>query len=144
LDRPDRERIVWDTNVLVSAVLFPRSIPGQALRRAREMGVLLATRELVMELRAVLARPKFDRYLTAEVRDEFLAAYVVEAEFVPVTEHITVCCDPKDDQVVDAAINGRATYVISGDEDLLVLTPCRGIPILRPADFLARCGMPTT
>lgn len=133
-------RMVFDANVLVSAILFPHSIPGQALTRARESGVLLTTRELVAELHDVLARPKFDRYTARTLRDEFLATYIIEAEFVPISEIITVCRDPTDDRVLEAAINGRAMCVISGDEDLLVLSPFRGIPILRPADFLARYG----
>jgi putative PIN family toxin of toxin-antitoxin system len=129
---------VCDTNVLVSAVLFPRSVPGQAIAYARANGVVLTTNELVTELRDVLARSKFDRYLTREIRDEFLAGYIFEAEFVPLTERVTVCRDPKDDHVLDAAINGQATCIISGDDDLLTLVSFQGIPILTPADFLAR------
>jgi putative PIN family toxin of toxin-antitoxin system len=124
---PNQLRVVLDTNALVSAVLFPFSVPGRAFECARENGVVLTTRDLVTELRDVLARPKFDRYLTTSVRDEFLAAYILEAEWVLVTESVVVSRDPKDDKVLDAAINGQATCVISGDEDLLVLSPLRGI-----------------
>jgi putative PIN family toxin of toxin-antitoxin system len=131
---------VCDTNVIVSAVLFPQSIPGQAFSHARHAGRLLITPELAAELRSVLMRPKFARYVTDEMRDEFLATYLIEAEFVAVTEHVTVCRDPKDDLVLDAAINGHAACVISGDEDLLVLTPFRDIPILRPAEYLDQFG----
>ena len=136
-DLPSPLRTVCDTNVLVSGVLFPRSIPGQAVEYARKHGVLLTTHDLVTELRDVFARPKFDRYVMRTVRDEFLAGYIIEAEFVPVIEHVTVCRDPKDDRILDAAINGQATYIISGDDDLLALKAFRGIPILTPADFLA-------
>jgi uncharacterized protein len=141
--RPHQPLVVLDTNVLVSAALFPRSIPGQALRRAREIGILLTTRDLVAELRNVLARNKFDRYVSAALRDEFLVAYISEAEFVVVAERLSVCRDPKDDLVLEAAINGQATCVVSGDDDLLVLHPFRGIPILRPTEFITRHGAPT-
>jgi uncharacterized protein len=143
-ERLDAVRVVFDTKVLMSAILFPHSIPGRTLARARDLGVLLTTHELVTELRDVLARPKIDRYVTRALRDEFLAAYIIEAEFVPVAEHVAVCRDPKDDHVLDAAINGQATCVISGDDDLLVLAPFRGIPILKPADFLARHSAPAS
>ena len=98
--------------------------------------MLLTIRDLVTELREVLARPKFDRYLTTMVRDEFLAAYILEAEWIAVTESIAECRDPKDDKVLEAAINGQATCVISGDDDLLVLSPFRGVDILPPAGFI--------
>ena len=130
--------VVCDTNVLVSAVLFPQSVPGQAFSHACHTGRLLITPALAAELRTVLMRPKFNRYISSDLRDEFLATYLVEAEFVVVTEHVVVCRDPKDDLVLEAAINGHATYIISGDEDLLVLTPFRDIPILRPAEYLVQ------
>lgn len=133
--------IVCDTNVLVSAVLFPQSVPGQAVSHARHTGRLLTTPELAAELRDVLLRPKFARYISAELRDEFLAAYLTEAAFVVMSEHVTVCRDPKDNMVLDAAINGHATCIISGDEDLLVLSPFRDIPILRPAEYLQQFGI---
>jgi predicted nucleic acid-binding protein len=73
-----------------------------------------------------------------------VAAYIIEAEFVPVTEHVAVCRDPKDDLVLEAAINGAAICVISGDDDLLALSPFRGILILQPTDYLAQYGTPAS
>lgn len=137
-DLSDSLRVVCDTNVLISAVLFPASLPGKAFAHASRYGRLIVTSDLAHELRDVLSRPKFARYVPAAIRDEFLATYLTDAEFVAVTERITICRDPKDDHVLDAAINGRATCILSGDSDLLVLTPFRNIPILNPADFLAR------
>ena len=135
---PSPLRIVCDTNVLVSAILLPQSVPGRALSYARSQHVLLTTEDLAGELQHVLARPKFDRYLTQSIRDEFVAGYIFEAEFVAVIEHVTICRDPKDDCVLEAAINGQATLILSGDDDLLTLGNFRGIPILTAADFLAR------
>lgn len=138
LDKPPSHprAVVCDTNVLVSAVLFPHSVPGQAVSHARNTGQLLTTPELAAELQAVLMRTKFARYISDELRDEFLATYLAEATFVVVSERVIVCRDPKDNMVLDAAINGNALCVISGDEDLLVLSPFRGIPIVRPAEYL--------
>jgi|GraSoi2013_115cm_1033766.scaffolds.fasta_scaffold320648_1 putative PIN family toxin of toxin-antitoxin system len=138
MTRGEQLRAVFDTNVLVSAILFPQSAPGQALMLARRLGVLLASQELTEEIGAVLNRPKFDRYVTRDVRDEFLVTFIAEVELVEVAEQIDACRDPKDNKVLDVAANGRATCIISGDADLLVLHPFRSIPILSPADFLAR------
>lgn len=133
---PQELRVVCDTNVLVSAVMFPESTPGRAFTYARHAGKLLTTPELASELRDVLLRPKMARYITGNLRDEFLAAYLTMAEFVVTTEQITVCRDPKDNHVLEAAIDGHATCILSGDNDLLVLNPFRDIPILSPSEFV--------
>jgi uncharacterized protein len=146
--RPDRQnlagfRVVCDTNVIVSAALFPSSVPGQALRHARASGRVLTSPVLAAELHEVLSRPKFARYVSTELRDEFLAAFFTQAEFVNVIEHVAVARDPDDSHVLDAAINGSATCVLTGDDDLLSLSPFRGIPILRPAEYLDRYVTPS-
>lgn len=130
-------RCAFDTNVIVSALLFNDSVPGQALMRALDQGKILISEELSEELSDVLNRPMFDRYASQEERDEFLYALTLESEFVEITESVRACRDPKDDKILELAINGNADYVITGDEDLLALNPFRGIPILRPAEFLS-------
>ncbi len=133
---PQELRVVCDTNVLVSAVMFPQSTPGRAFTYARHAGRLLTTPDLASELRDVLLGPKLARYISESLRDEFLAAYLAMAEFVVTTEQITACRDPKDNHVLETAIDGHATCILSGDKDLLVLNPFRDIPILGPSEFL--------
>jgi predicted nucleic acid-binding protein len=55
---------------------------------------------------------------------------------VPIAERILVCRDPKDDKFLELALNGKADVIVSGDADLLVLNPFRGIPIVAPAVFV--------
>jgi putative PIN family toxin of toxin-antitoxin system len=88
-------------------------------------------------LNGVLSRPKFDRYLLREERERFLAALVLEAVFVEITENVKACRDPKDDMFLELAVNGSATCIISGDTDLLELNPFRGIPIIKPDEFIS-------
>jgi putative PIN family toxin of toxin-antitoxin system len=124
------------TNVLVSAVLFPSSIPGRALAVVLSQGELLTSVALAEELRDVLSRSKFDRYLTQDERDAFLSAFIEGAILVPVVEALHVCRDPSDDRVLEAAVSGRADFVMTGDEDLLALDPFRTIRIVTPSEFL--------
>ena len=70
-------------------------------------------------------------------RLEFLATLVREAELVVVTEVVTDCRDPKDNKFLELALSGQATHIVSGDGDLLVLHPFRGVLILTPQAFLA-------
>lgn len=129
-------RHVFDTNTLVSAVLFEHSTPGQALRRALSRGRVLLSSSTLEELAEVLQREKFTRYVTAAEREEFLIAFVSRALFMEPTEEVRACRDAKDDKFLALAVNGRAAYIISGDADLLVLHPFRDIAIMTAAEFL--------
>jgi len=129
-------RYVFDTNAIVSALPFNDSVPDTAFSKALTEGTILASISLVEELRDVLARPRFDAYVSYPERIAFLQAFVAETELVTVNEAIQVCRDPKDDRVLEAAVNGQAEFIVTGDSDLLVHNPFRGIAILPPAQFL--------
>jgi putative PIN family toxin of toxin-antitoxin system len=129
-------RIVIDTNVFVSAVLLPRSVPRQALDRARSAGILLVSEATVTELDDVLRREKFDRYISNSQRLEFLLAVLREAETVAAVDASVQCRDPKDSKFLELALSGRASHIITGDSDLLELGPFCRIEILTPRSFL--------
>ena len=61
-----------------------------------------------------------------------------DVELLEVIEVVTDCRDPKDNKFLELALIGKATHIVSGDEDLLVLHPFRGISILTPQSFLAQ------
>lgn len=128
--------LVFDVNVMISALLFNDSVPGRAFTRALDQGRILVSEALVGELSRVLGRDRFDRYVTREERDAFLGSLIRESDLIATTETVRVCRDPKDDKVLEVAINGKATFIITGDADLLVLNPFRGIEIVTPAQFL--------
>lgn len=129
-------RIVIDTNVFVSRLLLPRSIPAQAVHKARREGCLLVSEATMDELARVLSRSKLDRYVSVENRKQFLRQLGRRSEFVPVIYSVRECHDPKDDKFLEVALNGRADVIITGDADLLVMHPWRDIAILSPQDFL--------
>lgn len=133
-------RYVFDTNVIVSALLFPGSKPGFAFVRALESGTILTSPACVGELGDVLSRAKFNRYVDSDQRQRFLGAFIQEARLVEIQESVHACRDPKDDQILELAINGRAGTIITGDADLLALNPFRDIPIVTPAEFLREVG----
>jgi putative PIN family toxin of toxin-antitoxin system len=129
-------RFLLDTGVIVSAVLLPRSVPRQAVDLAFARGIVLASADTIGELDEVLRRPKFNRYLREEERLLFLAAFIRDAKVVEVTERLTECRDPKDDKFLVLAVSGNATCIVSGDDDLLVLNPFRGMAILTLQGFI--------
>lgn len=131
------EPLVFDTNVVVSALLFPESKPGLAFFQALRAGAVLISSPLMAELRQVLFRPKFDRYVSTEDRVNLLDLLIDEGTLVTVTATIQVCRDPLDNHILELAVSGGATCIVSGDRDLLVLDPFQGIRILAPDAFLA-------
>jgi putative PIN family toxin of toxin-antitoxin system len=131
------ERLVLDTNVVISAVLSPLGKPYACLRWALDNATLMVSRELLEELETRLARPKFDRYLDASKRRAVVADLALSAVQVELRGTVKVCRDPDDDKVLEIAVVGRADCLVTGDQDLLMLDPFQGIPILTPAGFLA-------
>lgn len=129
-------RCVFDTSAVVSAVLFEHGNPGRAFYWALDHAEVLLSEEVVEEISGVLGREKFARYVTSEERDAFVERLVAEARLVEVTEDVAECRDPTDDKFLALAVSGDASYVITGDDDLLVLDPFRGIRILSPRAFL--------
>lgn len=130
-------RFVLDTNTLVSAALFARSTPSQAFDAALNRGELLTSESCLAELNQVLQRPKFARYLTPFEADLFINQYGLKATVVDVDSVITDCRDAKDNKFLELAIDGIATCIITGDQDLLVLHPYLTVSIVTPSDFLS-------
>ena len=130
-------RLVFDNNVVVSAALLAGSVPRQAFDKALDEGTVLISVPVLLELAEVLSRKKFNKYLREEEQMRFMVALLKEAELVEITETVTDCRDAKDNKFLELAVNGEADCIVSGDEDLLVLNPFRGIPILTPKEFLS-------
>lgn len=129
-------RIVIDTNILVSSILIKSSLPDIAFQVARKNGVILLSDATLQELQEVLTRSKFDKYISLDIRYQFLTKIKLESEQIFISELIKQCRDPKDNKFLEVAFNGNATHIITGDQDLLELNPFRGISILTPRQFL--------
>jgi putative PIN family toxin of toxin-antitoxin system len=134
--------VVVDTNVLVSAALFVHSVPGRAVALVRRSGEFLTSVETLAELSEVLRRPRLDRIAPLDARLEVLADVILFGREVEIVTRVVACRDPDDDKFLDVAVNGNATHLVTGDQDLLALHPFRGVPILTPAAFLAALHPP--
>ena len=136
-------RVVLDTNVLVSALLFSRGSVSW-LRQAWQLEAVvpLAGRETTHELIRVLSYPKFR--LSDHDREELLADYLPWCETVTISTPLAVpdCRNPPDRPFLELALAGRADALITGDRDLLALAPAFPVPILSPraAQALLRKG----
>lgn len=127
---------VINTNVLISAFILPGSAARKALNKARKEGFLIVSDESANELTEVLIRPKFDKYLSLDIRLEIIDDFISLACFIKPEITIAACRDAKDNKFLELAFSAKASCIISGDRDLLVLNPFQGIPIKTVAEFL--------
>ncbi|OGW91262.1 MAG: putative toxin-antitoxin system toxin component, PIN family [Omnitrophica bacterium RIFCSPHIGHO2_02_FULL_63_14] len=128
-------RVVVDTNVLVSAILFGGT-PGVVLRLAAAGGMLSFTSPVLLtELHGVLLS-KF--HLSPGIAELIVNEWKAASEVVePAVEVSVITDDPSDNRVLECALSAHADAIISGDKHLLILTSFHGIPILSPQAFLA-------
>lgn len=131
------ERVVVDTNVFVSGLIWPASVPGRLVDDVVTRCQILVTADTLNELVATLMSAKFDAYLERATRHDALERLIPMLEVVEPIQVVRACRDPEDDKFLEAAVNGRADVIVSGDRDLVVLHPFAGIAIVTPADYLA-------
>ncbi|SDD96424.1 putative toxin-antitoxin system toxin component, PIN family [Belnapia rosea] len=129
--------IVFDASAVVSAALREDSVPEQALLRAEETDVFVLSPEVDAEIASVLERPRFATAVSAARRTRILDVLRGGAVWFSPSERVADCRDAKDNKYLELALASSAWAIISGDADLLVLHPWRGVRILRPADYLA-------
>ena len=129
------KRVVFDTSMLIGALLFPRSQHAQSFRNVIAHHQAVASIETMQELVDVTSRPKFDRYRAVADRAEFVRRYAEVTEMVIVTETVNDCRDSKDNKFLALALAANASVIISSDDDLLVLNLYRGIEIVDLSNF---------
>lgn len=132
-------RAVLDTNVYVSAYVRPEGPPGQIVERFLRHAAfeVVLSAEIVDEVLRALAYPKVRKRAHTRVdpalwfEDIVMLAQFVSGHYkVPATSR-----DPDDDKYLAAAIEGRATFVVSGDPDLLDLEEHEGVRVVGPRAF---------
>jgi putative PIN family toxin of toxin-antitoxin system len=139
-------KLVLDTHVLVSGLLWDGP-PARVLDRV-DAGLdrLFISRTLLMELADVLSRPKFIKVFQQfheDPRDLIaaIAARAIVLEPKPLSSPV-ILADPADDHVLACALTAEVDVIISGDEHLLGLSKIGAIPILTPAAYVRKQGRP--
>jgi len=132
-------RAVVDTNIFIRALIKPQGTVGPVLTHLRYGDYTLLYADLLLdELVAKLALPRIrDKYHLSDEDVQIVLSFILlHGEPVTPQRRIMACRDPKDDIVLEVAVTGRADFIVTGDNDLLVLHPFEGIPIIGPAEFL--------
>jgi len=129
-------RVVLDTNVLISSILFKGALAGIVDLWKRRKIVPVVSRETFDEFRTVLEYPKFT-LTKGEIKS------IIEEEALPFVEIVEiagevsrVCKDPDDDKFIACALSASADFIVSGDKDLCDVVTYRTIKIIRASDLL--------
>jgi putative PIN family toxin of toxin-antitoxin system len=132
-------RVVLDTNVLVSGLAYPGSIPGRIVHIWRQGGLdVILSRYILDEMVRVLPRLSRITLSAAEIRD-LADSFLFLADIVePSSQEDASLRDPNDQAVLATLQASKATYLITGDKDLLALAA--RYPIVTPAEFWERHG----
>ena len=130
-----KHRVVIDTNLWIS-FLLTKDLARLDWFFTQEELTLLFSQELLDEFVAVARRPKFRNYFSLLDLQELLLQVETKADFVRVSSTVELCRDPNDNFLL--ALDGHATHLLTGDQDLLVLGQLNQIPILSIAEYLAR------
>jgi uncharacterized protein len=133
-----RKLFIFDTSVVLQAMLSRRSLAFTALQKADNQDIIVVSDATLLELETKMYLPKFDKYQSLTSRMAFFKAYRLMALNLEATTEIIACRDPKDDMFLSLAITANADCIVTRDEDLLVLHPFQNIPILNTPEFIRR------
>lgn len=132
-------RVVLDTNILVSGLAYPGSVPGRIVGAWRQGGLEVALSHYILdELGRVLPRLPRMRLSPSEIRDLIDSLMFVADVVAPEATQDAMLRDPSDQPVLATWRAAGARYLVTGDKDLLALA--ERYPIITPAEFWARHG----
>ncbi len=128
---------VLDTNVLISAALSSKGAPHALVQHILSHGCLVFSSATFEELRSRLYRPKFDIYLSLDMREGLLHDFSASAKWVEADVVLPYSRDPSDDVFIATALKAGLDFLVSGDKDLLEAPMPEGMQVLTPVQALA-------
>jgi putative PIN family toxin of toxin-antitoxin system len=134
-------KLVIDTNIFISAALSSKGAPAQLVQEVLAHHRLVFSQSTFDELRTRLFRPKFDRYISLELRESLLHDLNASAVWVDIGESAIYCRDRDDDKFIETALKAQAHYLVSGDNDLLEAAPLPTLQIISAQQALAVLGI---
>jgi len=127
-------KVVIDTNIWISYLLGSLLQGMDEKILSKEIKVVVSD-EMLKEISEVSSRPKFKNIFTAKRIKELFSLLDSYAIVVSPSQKVNVCRDGKDNFLLEVALEGEADYVVTGDEDLLVINTFQSTKIIRPKEF---------
>jgi len=138
MNRDQKVKVVIDTNVLVSAVISKDSSPGDVVRLAI-LGEIenYTSEDILEEVERILNSEKVLQRIGSKHKDDIIRIYrLISIKVSPKIRVNVIERDPSDNKFLEAALEAKADFIITGDHHLLELREFRGVKILSPSDFL--------
>ena len=126
-----------DTNVLISAALSNKGAPHALVQRILSQGCLVFSSATFEELRSRLYRPKFDVYLSLDMREGLLHDFSASARWIEPDLVLPYSRDPSDDVFIATAVKAGLPFLVNGDKDLLEAPLPAGLQVLTPTQALS-------
>lgn len=127
-------KVVVDSNIWIS-VLINKSYQSFIKGLIEKDFKIICSRNQLEEISSVLTRPKISRYIQRAQIKEFLILFLKTVDLVEIKEIVKDCRDEKDNFILETALSGGVDFIISNDNDLLVMNPYKGIEILTVTEF---------
>ncbi len=132
-----KHSVIIDTNLWISFLLTNNFAKIDRLVKDNKL-TLLFSQELLDEFVEVAQRPKFKKYFSTNDLQDLLSQIRIKAKFIAVTTFIDICRYKKDNFLLALAIDGKATHLITGDKDLLVLKKIDKTEIITMSNYLTK------
>lgn len=123
------KRIILDTNLWISFLISKNFTEIDNLAQAKNK-TLIFSNESLEEFIEVVKRPKFKRIFSKKDIEKFLDVFDQYGELIKVKSKINICRDPKDNFLLNLAVDGKADYLVSGDKDLLIIKKIKKTQII--------------
>ncbi len=128
-------KVVFDTNIYVSASMFPGGLPEELLKIAFSGGFLLGVSKEILEELSIVYLKKF--HLSREAVNAQIKRILSNSELVEAIEKVTVVrSDKSDNKILECAVAYKADVLVSGDSHLLDIKKYKGIAIVKPAELM--------
>jgi len=128
-------KVILDTNIWIS-FLISKELKKIDLLFEKEKIQFVFSHELIEEFMEVVSRPKFEKYFDKNKIEQILTIIEHLALIVNVKTEVSICRDKKDNFLLALAHESKADYLITGDNDLLVLNPFGNTKILNYSEFI--------
>ena len=139
----ENKRVVVDTNIWLSAAISKSGAPAQVVRRVLQTGVPVFSKASFTELEARIWKPKFDRYLSMDTRRTILHDANAVAHWIDIPAELAVKTysrDQDDDKFIHTALAASAAWLVTGDQDLLMVETPLPVRILTVGEALLEVG----
>ena len=123
------KRIILDTNLWISFLISKNLTEIDNLVQTKDT-TLIFSNESLEEFIEVVNRPRFEKYFSKKDIEKLLDIFDQFAELIKVKSEIDICRDPKDNFLLNLAIDGKVDYLVAGDKDLLILEKIKKTKII--------------